>query len=426
LGYVLFAESQWARQIRSSSVWRGPLWALESWVKGFERQNDPSLQEDSLVIIGEIRGENALLVRDFSSLVFRFARENEVLKGRNVLLTKNGVYARLWLVDYDSWLEMQPNTLIVVDRTPSGTGHASALNLSVLAGSWQLKKVSDSDLESLKTPQLLESVKSRREMRRMASQDRNPSSLSNKELRLPGIQIQDFVKMKEYESLNAGELSEGKEIVALAQRPPELLGESKAVSSGEALGDPGGSLWGTSASIEGAGLGDSLNSELRALAKILETSNMASLSSNEASAPVAEDAQRVKVSDTEAPLRHILKGSLKELDRVWLAETYYISSVLKAREARRAPAASAVALSLALERASSYGSAQELSPALSQVLTDYLNLYLAKGECGIANELYENVQKNFALSPTRREWERKWAEDVKASQCQSLLQGQKR
>jgi|GEM_PF-2801332 len=435
LGYVLFSEAQWVRDFKGTSHWSASLGNLESWIKGSSSLSASA--PDALVLVGEIRGEDALLVRDFSSLVFRSAHQNEFLSGRNVLLTKDGVHARLWLVDYDTWLEMQPNTLIVLDQSRSELGERPVLNLSVLAGSWNLREIQETEVESIVNPQIREDVKTRRESRKIASQGRDPSSTSSStgssagKPQLPGIQVQDFVAMKEFESQGAGQLSEARDFKSIEIAQADTKNENESgVEQGEAdfeVLPPVDSFWGESAQVEGMAKDGGLGSELKTLAKLLEVKNeekvLAEPAKQEFVEPLVEEAVVVKAAQESGPKKQSKGGSLASLDKVFAAETSYIASVIKTGRGGRNPSASSIGLSMALEKASSTSiESTQFNSAMSQVLSDYLDLYLTRGECGMVSELRQNVLSNYAQSSERLNWEKNWSEKVAKSPCRKMIQ----
>lgn len=385
-GYALFGEGQWIRDLKNTEVWRQNFVFIESLIKGKKFAEEDAAR--SLVWVGEIRGNDSLLIRDFSSLVFRPAHENEFLKGRNVLLTKAGVHARLWLVDHDTWLEMKPNTLIVLDEIAQSDGSKSILNLNILAGSWGIKNVSESELDQISDQKARENIKKRLESRKLASQGRGPSSQEQ----LPGIMVKDFMTMKEYQAQSSGLLSEVSNI---------NVSEDAAVNE----------FWGDSATVEGGSAGG-IAQEIEALGKMLENDAL-----NES---LEESMEEVPVVAAEPKVERKFKGSHIDLSQVIAAETQYISSAMRSRKESRSPAASAIGLSVALERASSSGTKQ-FNSALSQVLSDYVDLYIERRECGMLLELNENIRSNYPESPQRLEWERQWTSKVQESSCRQIL-----
>jgi hypothetical protein len=349
-GYILLGEAQWVRDLKASRYWTPSLSSLERWIKRGESSDAERRQ--SLVTVTKIRGKDALLVRDFSSLVFRSAHQGESLHGRNVFLTKDEVEAQLWLPQYDTWLEMEPNTLIVLDETQDAAGGPAILNINVLAGGWKLRETS-------------------------------PKSKS--------LRVRDFVAQKK--SLRAKETS--------ASRAPVLLSPDTAIE-------------------EGTTTNPTLGSQLQSLAKALEVEPEAK-PQVQALEIVEPEAPR-KPASVEAPVIALKPKSRKKpnIESMLWAETTYISSMMRLRGDKRAPAALALGLSVALEQASSGSRSDIFNPAQSQILKEYLEIYLKQGECERVKDLFENVATSYEHGPVLEDWQNYVIERNQKSKCPEL------
>ena len=342
-GYVLLGEAQWVRDLKASKYWTPSLGSLERWIKRGESSDTEHRQ--SLVTVSKIRGKDALLVRDFSSLVFRSAHQGESLHGRNVFLTKDDVEAQLWLPQYDTWLEMEPNTLIVLDETQDAAGGPAILNINVLAGGWKLRETS-------------------------------PKSKS--------LRVRDFVAQKK--SLRAKEIS--------TSRAPVFLSPDTSIE-------------------EGTTANPSLGSQLQSLAKALEVEP--EVKPQEA---IESEAPR-KPASVQVPVIAFKQKSRKKpnIESMLWAETTYISSTMRLRGNKRAPASMGLGLSVALEQASSGTRSDIFNPAQSQILKEYLEIYLKQGECERVKDLFENVRASYRPSPVLADWENYVVERGQKSSC---------
>jgi len=214
VGVLLFGEFESVRVLRGHKSISAPLRALEKWIKG----EPPASEANSgIVRIDSIQGSGSLLVREFSSLVFRTARQNDILRGRNVLMTRAGVSARLWVADHETWLEIEPNTLLVVEQRDEGEGSSEGLVLSFLAGDWKVRP----------------------------SKSRNPASSG------PALEIRDLTK--------TSSLSPPKTPIARTEQEPE---QEPTGFLAEALGVE-----------QGAPAGPSLSQDLNVLADMLQESD---------------------------------------------------------------------------------------------------------------------------------------------------------
>ena len=329
-GYVLLGEAQWVRELKASQYWTPSLRALERWIKRGE--TSAGEQGQSLVKVTQIRGKDALMVRDFSSLVFRAAHQGESLQGRNVFLTKDEVEAQLWLTQYDTWLEMEPNTLIVLNETQDSAGGPAILNINVLAGGWKLRETS---------------TKSR------------------------SLRIHDFVVKKK--SLRTKKASSAQSI----------LTQDTAVE-------------------EGTSESPTLGTQLRSLAKALEVTPEAQ--PQEVLEPVA---QREPASVEQKVIAFKPKPRKQSnIESMLWAETIYISSAMRLHGDKRAPAALGLSLSVALEKASKGARGDIFNPAQSQILKEYLEIYLKQGECERVKDLFENVRGSYKRGPVLEDWEK--------------------
>lgn len=382
-GYFMFSESPWSREVRSSTAWQNTLGPLELAIKG--HRSVYFAEQDALVIVNEIDGHGPLLVRDFSSLVFRSAKEDETLRGRNVLLTNEGVSAQIWLVDYGMRLNMEPNTLIVLDQEQMADGDGGGLNLSVLSGEWDVERIDASAIEEIEDLETRERIQQRQERARQ-QKSRNPASAPQ----LPGVKINDFVKMEGFQA-QEGNLFSTEQSLAPS--------EAKTLSAVEESVD--NELWGD---LSSSPFEDSLEETLDELAESVGEPPVDEL------AEVEEKKVLTPAELLEIKRRNRPAGALRSVGEIIENETRYISFAIQSKKGGRAPSsmASAVALSVALNESAQSAEQKELSPRLGGVLQQYAELYLDQGECGMARELKDHVSRHFNDSDEKSKWMKAW------------------